>query len=300
MDIGFALPTSGAWATPHAVRAVAERAEAAGYSSLWTFQRLLAPPGGELPPVYHSVLDPLLSLSFAAAVTSRVRLGVAVINAPFQSPALLAKQLATLDVLSGGRVDAGLGLGWLPLEFTASSVPMEGRGRRMEEFVACLRALWGPDPVSFSGSFYAVEPSMAQPKPVQPGGPPILLGGAAHPALERAGRISDGWISSSREDPAGLSRPVGVVRGAALDAGRDPVALRMVCRGVVVAGPRTGPLTGSVDEIRSDFAEVAAQGVDELFVDLNFDPAFGDPAADPAATLSRGLELLSALAPLVP
>ena len=298
MDLGFALPTSGAWATPAAVRTVAERAEAAGYSSLWTFQRLLAVP--ELPVVYHSVLDPIVSLGFAAAVTSRVRLGVAVVNVPFQSPALLAKQLATLDVLSAGRVDAGLGLGWLAPEFEASGVGMAARGRRVEEFVACLRAVWGPDPVSFSGEFYSVPPTTALPKPVQPGGPPVLLGGAAQPALERAGRISDGWISSSREDPAGLSRPVGVVRGAALDAGRDPVALRMVCRGVVVEGGRTGPLTGSVDQIRADLAEIAAQGIDELFVDLNFDPAFGTPAADPAATLARALDLLQALAPVVP
>ena len=116
MLIGFGLPVSGAWAHPDAVQRFAVRAEELGYHSLWTFQRLLVGAEQQLDPGYRSVLDPLLPLAFAAAHTSRIRLGVAVVNLPFVSPTYLAKQAATLDVLSGGRLDLGLGVGWSPVE----------------------------------------------------------------------------------------------------------------------------------------------------------------------------------------
>src|SRR6202035_5225058 len=142
MRIGFGAPVSGAWATPQYLSRFAAEAEAAGYRSLWTFQRLLVPEGSAMEPVYHSVLDPMVALGFAAAVTSRIRLGVAVVNLPFISPAVLAKQAATLDVLSRGRHELGLGIGWMPEEFEATGASMERRGARAEEYVAALRALW--------------------------------------------------------------------------------------------------------------------------------------------------------------
>ena len=135
------------------------------------------------------------------------------------------------------------------------------------------------------------------PKPVQPGGPPVLLGGGAPKALDRVGRLGDGWISSSRADPETIDVPITAVKDAARAAGRDPEALEFVMRGVVRTGPRTGPLTGTLDEIAADLPAVAAQGVTELFVDLNFDPSIGNPEADPAASMSRALETLEALAP---
>src|SRR5712691_9065850 len=113
MRIGFGAPVSGAWATPQYLSRFAAQAETAGYGSLWTFQRLLVPEGSAMEPVYHSVLDPMLALAYAAAVTNRIRLGVAVLNLPFLSPAVVAKQAATLDRLSGGRHDLGLGVGWM-------------------------------------------------------------------------------------------------------------------------------------------------------------------------------------------
>ena len=296
MQIGFGLPVSGSWATPDNVLTVARRAEELGYSSLWSFQRLLTPADGELAPVYHSVLDPTVVLGYAAAVTNRVELGIAIINAPFESPALLAKQLATLDLLSGGRVLAGLGLGWLPGEFIASGVPFERRGARIEEYVRCLKAIWGPDPVSFDGEFYQVPPSLALPKPDRL--PPILIGGDAKPALERIGRIGDGWISSSRVPPAEFGQRVDVVKAAARAAGRDVDSLRFVCRGVLLDAPRTRPLTGSLDEIRSDLPGLAEQGVTDLFIDLNFDPTIGNLDADPAASMRRAQAVLEALAPV--
>src|SRR5216683_4784906 len=130
MQIGFGAPVSGAWATPDNLASFAVRAETAGYGSLWAFQRLLVPEGSAMEPVYHSVLDPMVALGYAAAVTSRIRLGVAVVNMPYLAPAYLAKQAASVDVLSGGRLELGLGLGWMPEEFTAAGAVMNGRGAR--------------------------------------------------------------------------------------------------------------------------------------------------------------------------
>jgi probable F420-dependent oxidoreductase len=300
MQIGFALPVSGSWATPDNVLAVSRRAEELGYAGLWSFQRLLVPADASIAPVYTSVLDPTVVLSYAAAVTERVELGVAIINAPFESPALLAKQLATLDLLSRGRLVAGLGLGWLPEEFVASGVPFERRGARMAEYVRCLQALWGPDPVSFEGEFYRIPESLILPKPAPrqgSGRPPILIGGDAPAALERIGRIGDGWISSSRVPPAELGRRVNLVKAAATAAGRDAESLRFVCRGVLLEAPRTRPLTGSLDEIRADLPGLAAQGITDLFIDLNFDPSIGHVDADPAASMRRAQNVLEAFAP---
>src|SRR6185312_2268896 len=183
IQIGFGAPVSGAWATPQNLATFAARAEQAGYSSLWSFQRLLIPEGSTMEPVYHSVLDPMATLAYAAAVTSRIRLGVAVINAPFVSPAYLAKQAASVDVLSAGRHDLGLGIGWMPEEFAMTGAAMERRGARTTEYVQALRAIWGEQPVEFNGEFYTVPRGIVLPRPVQPGGPPVLLGGTAPVAL---------------------------------------------------------------------------------------------------------------------
>src|SRR5437667_11965656 len=129
MRIGFAVPDSGAWATPANQVQIARRAEELGYHSLWTLQRLLN-PAGSADRTYTAVPDPLITLAYLAAHTSRIRLGVAVVNMPFYSPALLAKQAATLDQVSGGRLDLGLGLGWMPEEYAAAGVRMARRGAR--------------------------------------------------------------------------------------------------------------------------------------------------------------------------
>ncbi len=303
MELGIAVPVSGSWATVDNVVQVATRAEELGYRSLWTMQRLLSPPDGSWGEAYRSVLDPVVTLSYLAARTTRVRLSVAVINMPFYAPALLAKQLATADLLSGGRVDAGLGIGWSDEEYAAVGVDKARRGKRADEYVPLLRRLWSDDVVDHDGEFYRVPASRMDPKPTQVGGPPILLGGAAEPALRRAGRIADGWISSSRTDLTTIGASVRVVRAAAERAGRDPDRLRMVCRGVVLvrpdqaAGADRRPLTGTVEQIRGDFAGLAEQGVTELFIDLNFDPTIGTPDADPAASMAHAESVLTAFAP---
>ncbi|MEU4831022.1 TIGR03619 family F420-dependent LLM class oxidoreductase [Streptosporangium sp. NPDC023615] len=299
MRIGFAVPVSGSWATPGNMARVARRAEELGYHEVWTFQRLLYPRGHAMGPVYRSVHDPVVTLAYLAGLTERVRLGVAVLNIPFASPALLAKQLASLQAVSGGRLDAGLGLGWLPEEFAASGASFERRGRRGEEFVPLLRRLWTEETVEHRGEFYDLPPVHQDPKP--PLVPPILLGGSADVALRRAGRLAEGWISSSREDLGGINEKIYIVKEAARAAGRDPEALRFVTRGVtrVRAAGAAGreALTGSFEEIRADVAALGARGVTDVFHDLNFDPEIGSPAADPAASMRRAEEALEALAP---
>lgn len=307
MEIGIGAPVAGAWAGPDGLARFARLAEELGYASLWTFQRLLVPGDGSADPVYRSVLDPLLALAYAAAHTSRVRLGVALVNLPFVSPVYLAKQAATLDILSGGRLDLGLGAGWSPLEFTATGASTARRAARTEEYVAVLRSLWADGASGFEGEFYTVPPSRMDPKPVQRPGPPILLGGVVPAALRRAGRLADGWMSRSATQLSTIADEIAQVRAGAEDAGRDPGALRIVTRGVVrpdpagvgTAGPDGGRLrlSGSFEQIRADAAWLGGQGVTELFYDLNWDPLVGGPDADPGAAAERAEEIIRALAP---
>jgi probable F420-dependent oxidoreductase len=304
MRIGFGAPVAGAWATPLYLGSFAERAEALGYASLWSFQRLLVPEGSGMEPVYRSVLDPMVALGYLAARTSRIRLGVAVVNLPFVSPAVVAKQATTVDVLSGGRLDLGLGIGWMPEEFAATGASTARRGARTEEFLAVLRTLWADEVSSFSGEFYTIPAGRQDPRPVQKPGPPVLLGGMSRPAMERAGRIADGWITSSRADLSKIAEAVALIREAASAAGRDPDAVRIVCRGVVHAGEEArGPdggrrlLSGSLAQIREHAAWLAGRGVTELFYDLNWDPRIGSPSVSPEAAAERAGELLAGLAP---
>ena len=302
MDIGFGAPVSGAWATPRNLSELGRRAERLGYRSLWTFQRLLAPTSAALAPVYRSVLDPLVTLGYLAAATSSIRLGVAVVNHPFASPLLMAKQAATVDVLSGGRLDLGLGNGWLPEEFTGSGASLAGRGARAEEYVAALRALWSTDR-GYHGTFFDIPPGRQDPPPVQRPGPPILLGGMSEAAMERAGRIGDGWVTASNADLSKIAEFAKVVQNAATGAGRGPA--RIVCRGVVRPGKpavskRTGRrllLSGSYEQIREDVGWLDSCGVTEVFYDLNFDPQVGDPSVADGTAVLRATEILEALAP---
>jgi probable F420-dependent oxidoreductase len=299
MHMGFGIPVSGSWATPTSVREVCRRAEELGYSSLWSFQRTLFPAGDPIPMPYRSVHDPLAISAYAAAVTDRARIGIAIVNVPFYAPIVLAKALTSIDVLSDGRLDAGLGLGWNADEFTAAGVPMDRRGARAEEFLDCLRTIWTAEPVEFHGEFYDIPPSYVDPKPVQRPTPPILLGGTAEPALRRAGRLADGWISSSRFPAANVPSAVATIRAAAADAGRDPDTLRIVIRGSVRVRDHDEDtaLSGTLDKVKADVATYAEAGATELFVDLNFDEQIGSPDADPAESMRRAHEALDAFAP---
>lgn len=315
--LGFGLPVSGSWATPDTMRRVSRRAEELGYASLWTFQRVLYPADGELDPSnsamnpsirpvddpsYRAVHDPVVPLALVAGHTDRIELGTATVCAPLTPPALLAKTMTSLDVLSGGRLTVGLGIGWLPQEYAAAGVPFERRGARMDEYLHCLQALWTQDPVEFAGEFYTVPRSHMSAPPVQRPHPPVLLGGAAPPALRRAGRQAQGWISSSQQDLTRIGASVATVREAARDAGRDPEAVRILVRGLVdlvdeAPGGQRQPLQGTREQVLDDLAGLRSQGVSEVFFDLNFSPRVGSPDVDAAEAVAHAERVLHAFAP---
>jgi probable F420-dependent oxidoreductase len=304
MDIGFGAPVSGSWATPGNQVDIARQADALGYASLWTYSRLIYsdwPEGIRLAAPYRSVHDPLVIAAFLAGVTHRIRLGLAVVNLPFYAPIVLAKALNSIDIVSAGRLDAGLGLGWSPDEFEAAGADMARRGARSEEYLRCLAEIWSGDPAEFKGEFYSVPRGWVDPKPIQQPHPPVLLGGTADAALRRAGGQAEGWVSSSRVSIADLPRCIEQVRSGAAAAGKDPDATRIVIRGVTrlrdAPDAESGPLSGPTDTIREGLAAYAAAGATEVFLDLNFDEQIGSPDADPARSVEVAHQVLEAFAP---
>ena len=251
-------------------------------------------PGQPWPRSFERVMDPTVTLAYVAAVTRRIRLGASVLIMPYYSPILLAKQLATLDVVSGGRLDVGLGIGWSKDEYEASGVPFERRGRRADEFLRCLKAIWTQDVVEFAGEFYRVPKSKVEPKPVQKPHPPITIGGYAGVAVvRRAVTLGDGF-NGGNVPLAQVAPLVKEVRAAAEATGRDPRTLHIVSRGSFVLhdspqGRDRRPLWGTLDEIREDVLRYAEAGLTELFLEGNFDPR--------GASLDRALRVLTALAP---
>ena len=214
---------------------------------------------------------------------------------------MLAKQLASLDVLSGGRLTVGAGLGWSRDEYEAVGVPLRGRGRRMDECLRCLAAVWADGVTRFDGEFYVVPPSLVEPKPLQRPRPPILVGGYSEAAIRRAVTLADGYIGGNV--PLATVAPlVRRLEEAAEGAGRDPRALQVISRGSVrledrpLDGERR-PLFGSLEQVREDVDRYREAGLTELFIELNFDPRIAGPDADPEVAVERALELMRALAP---
>ncbi len=296
MEFGFALPQTGPLASPDAIVHAAQEAERRGYATVWVLERLLRPlhprtrsglpplsplagglaggtPGRVMPEAYAVAYDPIETLTFVAAKTSRIKLGTSVMVAPFHVPVMLAKRFATLDQFSGGRVIAGLGQGWVEEEFTTANVPVKRRGTPLVEFVAALRAAWGPDPVHFEGRFYRIPESQINPKPVRPGGPPVIIAAREPAAVERAARIGDGLHPIPTEWSA-FERTLELFRTAARTAGRDPATLAIVVRTNTAPSDAPGsdprpPLTGSHGQVADDLRRLQALGVTEVFFDMN-------------------------------
>src|SRR5579884_3542339 len=238
MQFGINLPTSAPFTPPQDIVRVAVEAERMGYASVWTFERLLSPIAGATDvsgkttpslPIYAVTYEPLETLTYIAAKTTTVKLGVSVLDAPYHAPVMLGKRLATIDQFSNGRMIAGLGQGWMQQEFDVMGRSPKLRGPGVEELIAALRAVWGPDPVSFAGRHYQIPPSLINPKPVQAGGIPIIMGVFAPSAIERAGRVADGFnpVATSLE---ALTHQIALFRTAAERAGRDPAALPIYVR----------------------------------------------------------------------
>jgi probable F420-dependent oxidoreductase len=281
MEIGLALPHLGQETTPAFLARMAREAEQLGYASLWAGERLLRPrhyvpfgsPPGPMPDYFKSSYDPLETLAYVAAVTQRIKLGSSVIVPAFHTPVILARQFATLDHFSEGRVLAGLGQGWLPDEFAAANVPFTQRGDRLEDFVGALRACWGSDPVRYAGRFYSIIESDIGPKPLQLGGPPLLFGAVTRAALKRAARLVDG-LNPIAHNWRLLEWMLPAYDALVREAGRDPTTMMIVVRSnhpVSLTGPLPEPrppLSGSLEQIREDVQRLAALGIQHLFFDL--------------------------------
>jgi probable F420-dependent oxidoreductase len=188
--------------------------------------------GDPWPEIFATVYDPIEMLTFAAARTRKAKLGTSVMSALFQNPVTLARRFATLDRLSDGRAIAGIGQGDFRDEFEAANIPIRRRGRGFEEFVRAMRAIWGPDTVSFTGDFYNIPESRIGPKPVQPGGIPMLLGAFAPASLERAARIADGIMPAAGRSTAieKLSQTINNFRDMVRRGGRNPEEMKWILR----------------------------------------------------------------------
>lgn len=222
MRYGFVVPNNFGVADPHEVAGLGVRAEVLGFDSVWVNHHVLnvgyvRDRLGDRP--YH---DALVLLTWLAAKTSRVTLGTSVLVMPYLHPMVLAKQLATLDHLSSGRLVVGVGAGSLPEENAALGVPYDSRGAYCNEFIEVLRKLWTDERASFVGQFFSFENIISSPKPLQRPHPPIVIGGNRPPALRRAARLGDGWHPMNCS-PDGVRRRLETLRSEASPARRDHV-----------------------------------------------------------------------------
>jgi len=274
--VGLCLPQLGEHVTGEVVVEFCRRAERAGYTSLWVQDHFLWPlqpqrgyagvPGLLIPAQYQSVLAPTELLAAAAVATSAPRLGTSVLVQGNHWPAPLAQRLATIDILSGGRLIVGLGQGWNAEEHVASGTSVTERSARMDEFVAALRASWGPDPVQFEGRFFSLPPSIQRPKPVQ-APHPLLISGATLPAgRARTAALFDGW------NPAGMPVDAVVAAAAEMNAsradGRAP--LRIFHRTFVQFLGPPEPFDSTLERLTADAAAAARAGFDEVILEHNF------------------------------
>jgi probable F420-dependent oxidoreductase len=303
MKLGIQLPQTGTQGSAENLIRVARLAEDLGYDSLWTFERTLWPinpqnpypgsPDGKLPEIIQVVFDPLETLTFVAAQTERVRLGTSVLVLGYHNPLQLARRISTLDHLSGGRVDLGVGIGWSRDEYMAAGTPFAKRGARGDEFLQVMIDLWTKDPVGFDGEFYHIPESRIGPKPVQKPYPPIYVGGSGANTFERAARFGAGWNPSGVSSLEELEKSIKEFRetSSRLGSANKDVVLRVF---IVVLDSSTGgsrsPLIGTIDQLRDDFQRLSDIGVTELLLTL---PEVGFiPATDIESGLRRMEQLI--------
>ena len=285
MRFGFALPQVGSAVGPEALVTVAKRAEDLGFDSLWVLDRILWPVNprapypigdGSLPVKYKSVLDPLETLTFVAAHTRRAALGTSVLNLPWYNPVLLARRLTTLDILSGGRLKVGFGVGWSPDEYEAAGVKWQERGKRADELIQALKKIWTTDPVEFQGKYYQIPKSVIGPKPVQKPHPPVYMAAYTPSAMKRVAAEANGWFPVGIP-LSGVGPMFEGIKGMAKEAGRDPSAIELIVRANVEIHSR--PIqkeridfTGTLEQIAEDVKATQKLGAAEIVLDVQFSP----------------------------
>jgi probable F420-dependent oxidoreductase len=260
MRVGLHALGIGAGARRDIIDEVARTAETVGIATLWAGEHVVMvdEPASRYPysddgriaiPADADWLDPLVALSFAAAATSRIRLATGIMLLPEHNPVLVAKQTASIDVLSGGRLSLGVGVGWSAEEFAALGVPFTGRGRRLDEYIDAMRTLWRDDVASFKGEHVAFDTIRVNPRPVHNRRIPIVIGGNGDAALRRAARTGDGWYGfylSLDETAERLT----TLRRLCEEHRRDPAEVRTAVAVLGVTPADRGPLESlGLDEI---------------------------------------------------
>ncbi|MEZ5850385.1 MAG: LLM class F420-dependent oxidoreductase [Hyphomicrobiaceae bacterium] len=259
---------------------MARAAEKAGFESVLVIEHVVWPttyasrypysPSGKLPGGPDTLLpDPLIWMAFAAAATTTLRFMTGILIVPQRNPVVLAKELATLDYMSGGRITLGIGVGWLKEEFEALGVPFARRGARTDEYIAAMRALWEKDDASFKGAFVSFEGMSCNPKPVQ-ARLPIVIGGHSEVAARRAARLGDGFFPATGS-PVAIEPLIALMRAEATAAGRDPSQIE-----VTTGCP--GAIPGSGGDAIAAVRDAEARGVGRIVLPVT---AFmsGGPAA---------------------
>lgn len=272
MKFALAFANTGPFAHAEGATTIGRAAEAAGFDSVWTVEHVVVPkdyqspypyaPSGKMPGGSDfDMPDPLIWLTWVGAHTTTLGLGTGILILPQRNPVVLAKEVATLDVMSGGRVLLGVGIGWLEEEFDIIGVSFPDRAARTEEYVAAMRALWSQDLPTFAGETVRFSEAISRPRPVD-GRVPVFIGGHSVAAARRAGRIGDGFFPGKGDLPT-LVREM---RAAAEDAGRDPAAIEVIWSGASVLGAGDGAL----DEV----GRLAELGVTRLALPpLTYNPA---------------------------
>jgi probable F420-dependent oxidoreductase len=271
MEIGVHIPQVGPPAALDNVERFARAVDEAGYDGLWVYDHVVLQREQQsrypysrdgalgFPPTLD-FLEPLTLLAHLAGITKRVKLGPSVLVLPMRQPVLHAKIMATIDFLSGGRFILGAGVGWWKQEYEALSVPFERRGKRMDECLQLVRALWSEEFVQFRGEFYECVDWACNPKP--PGGIPVWLGGESRGQLERIGRYADGWLATPRSLPT-LDDDFAVAKEAASKAGRDPSALVISLEGAAVLA------TDRLEQAADALAQWRDRGVRHAIVNVH-------------------------------
>jgi probable F420-dependent oxidoreductase len=292
MKVGILLPQTGENATRQNIVYIANEAEEQRLDSVWVLERLLWPvkpqtpyvgtADGSVPIEYQNVLDPLETLTYVAANTEGISLGTSIIDMLFHNPVVLARRFTTLDILSRGRLFAGLGLGWSKDEYDVSGIPYKHRGARADEFLQVLNRIWTDDVIEFKGQFYNIPASKIGPKPVQKPHPPILLGGFSANTFSRIVNYADGWLPVAGFGPLEqLEQAINGLREGASKANKDPLNIRvfvLTYPNVLDSSPTSSskqerlPMSGTIDQIGSDIGRIKAMGVEHIILGYAFSP----------------------------
>ena len=246
MKFGVMFANSGPFATSEGAEAMARAAEDAGFESLWTVEHVVVPAGYESEYPYDKsgkmpggdeidIPDPFVWLAYVAGLTSEIELATGIVIANQRNPLITAKEVATLDRLSGGRMLYGVGVGWLEEEFRALGVPFERRGARLDEYLEATRALWAEPRASYHGEFVDFTDAISRPQPAG-GSVPIHIGGHTEPAARRAGRLGDGFFPARGNDER-LRELIAIAHATALEHGRDPEAIEITTGGAAAFAP---------------------------------------------------------------